>query len=272
MRFKARIQDINLFLRLVQTVEKIEKSCVVHLTPKKIQFILISDLTDGFQVWSGMNAASLFSDYKIVSKHSNEISFNVNLDNLIRGLKSGQLAQEVTVKLTKKGGTAYLQLAIEMTPTRSMTITQEIPIQIISPAQLAAFTEPTLPDPEVYIMMPGLKSLRSVIERMKNIDDFLVIQANMAGELTFKVQTEVVSIATFYRKLDHPHIEGRDPPKANPDQTARVKVDIKKFARFMYSYQVQPQNVICCIVEDTALVLHVLLDDLFITYYIPVLS
>jgi HUS1 checkpoint protein len=68
-----------------------------------------------------------------------------------------------------------------------MTITQDIPIQIISPSQLAAFTEPTLPDPEVYIMMPGLKSLKSVIERMKNIDEFLVIQANMAGELTFKV-------------------------------------------------------------------------------------
>lgn len=214
--------------------------------------------------------ASLFSEYSVVSKNNNEISFNVNLDNLIRGLKSGQSAQEVYVKLTKKGDTAYLSLAIEMTvcscfflpndnqPTRSMTVTQDIPVQIISPSQLAAFTEPTLPDPEVYIMMPGLKSLKSVIERMKNIDDYLVIHANMAGELTFKVfskfykthleqvQTEVVSIATFYKKLDHPHIEGRDPPKANPDQTAKVKVDIKKFARFMYSYQVQPQNVICC--------------------------
>jgi hypothetical protein len=50
-----------------------------------------------------------------VSKHDNEISFNVNLDNLIRGLKSGQMAQEVLVKLTKKGETAYLSLAIEMT-------------------------------------------------------------------------------------------------------------------------------------------------------------
>eukprot|EP01126_Amoeba_proteus_P041046 TRINITY_DN4404_c0_g1_i6.p1 TRINITY_DN4404_c0_g1~~TRINITY_DN4404_c0_g1_i6.p1 ORF type:complete len:155 (-),score=28.98 TRINITY_DN4404_c0_g1_i6:145-609(-) len=152
-----------------------------------------------------------------------------------------------------------------------MIISQDIPIQIISPSQLAAFTEPALPEPEVCIMMPPLKGLKNVIERMKNVDDFLIIQANMAGELTFKVQTDLVSIATFYRKLNHPHIEGKDPPKVNPDKSATVKVDIKKFSRFMYSYQVHPHNVICCIVEETALVLHVLLDDLFITYYIPVL-
>jgi hypothetical protein len=51
-----------------------------------------------------------------------------------------------------------------------------------------------------------------------------------------------------------------------------VKVDIKKFARFLYSYQVGPTNVICCIVEGRAVVLHVLLDDLYLTYYIPVIT
>eukprot|EP01126_Amoeba_proteus_P041044 TRINITY_DN4404_c0_g1_i2.p1 TRINITY_DN4404_c0_g1~~TRINITY_DN4404_c0_g1_i2.p1 ORF type:complete len:223 (-),score=33.44 TRINITY_DN4404_c0_g1_i2:347-970(-) len=194
MRFKARIQDINLFLRLALAVEKIEKSCVVHLTPKKIQFILISDLTDGFQVWSGMNAASIFSEYKIYSKNQDEISFNVNLENLIRGLKSGQSAQEVRIQLTKKGGTAYLSMSIEVNPTKSMIISQDIPIQIISPSQLAAFTEPALPEPEVCIMMPPLKGLKNVIERMKNVDDFLIIQANMAGELTFKVRPDRLGI------------------------------------------------------------------------------
>jgi hypothetical protein len=39
-----------------------------------------------------------------------------------------------------------------------------------------------------------------------------------------------------------------------------VKVDIKKFNRFLYSYQVSPTNVILCIIENTALVLHVLLE------------
>lgn len=42
-------------IEIVQTVDKIGKACVVHLAPKKVQFILTSDITDGVQVWSGVN-------------------------------------------------------------------------------------------------------------------------------------------------------------------------------------------------------------------------
>jgi HUS1 checkpoint protein len=137
-------------------------------------------------------------------------------------------------------------------------------------------------------MMPPLKLLRNVIDRMKNIHDYFIITANMAGELTLKVETDMVSVATFYTNLDHPQIgtaapagalcvlfhalphrfrvrtnantEGRSPPRRDQDKTAEVKVDIKKFNRFLYSYQVSPTNVILCIIENTALVLHVLLE------------
>jgi len=189
------------------------------------------------------------------------------------------------MRLTKKSGTAYLSFAIfnvcffliyvfinSLKPINSISISQDIPVQILTAVQLQSYVEPVLPDPEVYIMMPPLKNLKNVIERMKNIESFLILQANMAGELTLKVQTDNISVATFYRKLEHPNIEGKNAPVANPDQKAKVKVDIKKFSRFLFSHIIVPRNVICCIVEDTALVLHVLLDDLFITYYIPVLA
>jgi hypothetical protein len=87
-----------------------------------------------------------------------------------------------------------------------MSILQDVPVNMLSPSQIASFVEPLLPDPEVYIMMPPLKLLRNVVDRMKNIDDYLTIQANMAGEFTLKVETDMVSVATFYRNLDHPHI------------------------------------------------------------------
>lgn len=233
---------------------------------------MISDVTgDVFQVWAACNSESLFENYVIESQNSNEIAFNINLGNLLRGLKSGTHAQEIHMKLTKKGSTAYLSFAILMNQVKSITITQEIPVQILTSVQLQAYVEPTLPDPEVYIMMPPLKNLKNVIERMKNIDNNLILQANMAGELTLKVQTDNISVATFYRKLEHPIIGGKE-LQTNPDQKAKVKVDVKKFSRFLCSHVIVPNNVICCIVEDTALVLHVLLDDLFITYYIPVLN
>lgn len=48
-------------------------------------------------------------------------------------------------------------------------------------------------------MMPPLKSLKNVIERMKNIDNYLILQANMAGELTLKVKNgQVIAIFLSY--------------------------------------------------------------------------
>jgi len=272
MRFRAKLRDVNLFLRLIQTVEKIDKQCTLHLTSKRIQFILVKELEQGFQVWSAMNASSLFNDYLIESKADNEISFQINLAHLARALKCGEKStQEILVKLTKKSELPYLSLSMEISPTRSMMLTQDVPIQPLSPDQMNTFIEPTLPDPDIVIMMPSLKAMRNIVERMKDLDSTLTLQANMGGEMTLKVQTDMVSIATFYRNLEHPQLEGRTRVD-NTETKATVKVDVKKFWRALYSYQVQPTNVICCIVEDTALVLHALLDDLFITYYIPVLA
>ena len=90
-----------------------------------------------------------------------------------------------------------------------MAVQQDIPIKLLSASQLAQFNEPHLPEPEVYIMVPPLKLLRNVVDRMKNIHDYLGISANMGGELTLKVETDMVSIATFYTNLHHPQIGTR---------------------------------------------------------------
>lgn len=87
-----------------------------------------------------------------------------------------------------------------------MSVQQDIPISLLSASQLSQFSEPHLSDPEVYIMVPPLKLLRNVVDRMKNIHDYLVLTANMGGELTLKVETDTVSIATFYTNLSHPQI------------------------------------------------------------------
>jgi len=270
MRFKGKLFDLEKFTKVVQTVDKIAKTCVVHLTEKKIEFI-ISEISEGIAVWSGINAGSLFDSYKIESKNNNEIAFELSLDNLLRALKSCVKASEVVFKLSKKNDLPFLSILIERRLTnQTMKIVQDIPVAILTAAQLSQYTEPQLPDPEVYILVPPLRKLRNVVDRMKNIDNYLIINANMSGELSLKVQTESVSVATFYKNLEHPQIEGRSPPKLDPHKEAEVKVDIRKFSRFLYSYQVSPTNVILCIVPERAIVLHVILDDLYLTYYIPV--
>lgn len=77
--------------------------------------ILASDITDGMQVWSGMPSSALFDDDMILeSVSNNEISFEVNLDNLQRALKSGVTAQNVIMKLTKKNNSPFLSFNIDV--------------------------------------------------------------------------------------------------------------------------------------------------------------
>jgi HUS1 checkpoint protein len=107
-----------------------------------------------------------------------------------------------------------------------MTIMQDVPVQVLSPEQALQYQEPDLPEPDVrhlicfhcclkvclivlvqvYITMPPLKHIRTVIDRMKNLEQYLQLQANMAGELTLRVESEMVSVATFFRGLEHPMI------------------------------------------------------------------
>jgi len=274
MRFKAHVINdrINLFIKVVSTMEKISKECILHLKERKIQFILTSEITEGgVQVWSGLNTALLFDEYRIESLNNNEIAFEINLDHLQRALRSGQYANDMVLKLAKKNGNPFLSLEIQVQSTQQASLTQDIPIGLLSAHQLSQYTEPLFPDPEVHIMMPPLKLMRHVVDKMKNIGQYLTIYANMAGELKLKVETDMVTIQTSYSNLEHPQIEGRSPVRLNPDRSAEAKVDVMKFSAFLFSYQVAPSNVICCIVQGRAVVLHVLLDDLYLTYYIPVL-
>jgi HUS1 checkpoint protein len=132
-------------------------------------------------VWSGLNAQTLFGDYTIESLNNNEVSFKLNLDNLHRALKSAQYATDVTMKLTKKNNLPYLHFNIATQTSQMMVVVQEVPVDLLSAQQLAQYTEPHLEDPEVHIMMPPLKSVRSVVDKMKNILYLLLLKALLSG-------------------------------------------------------------------------------------------
>lgn len=74
-----------------------------------------------------------------------------------------------------------------MSMHNSVILLQDIPVEILTAAQIASYVEPNLPDPEVYIILrlymvpnntnvmqvyiclPSLKSVKNVIESMKSI-------------------------------------------------------------------------------------------------------
>lgn len=66
-----------------------------------------------------------------------------------------------------------------------------MPIVVYNADEIAATLCPDLPMPEVNVYLPPMRVLKSVVERMKAINDTVVISTNRAGELTLTVETSV---------------------------------------------------------------------------------
>lgn len=58
-------------------------------------------------------------------------------------------------------------------------------MRVLRPSEIAAIDEPMCPAPEVTVLMPDLKTLKTVCDRLQRISGTLVMSANWAGEMRF---------------------------------------------------------------------------------------
>merc|ERR1712038_459018 len=107
-----------------------------------------------------------------------------------------------------------------------------------------------MPDFDVSIYMPDLKILRNVIDRMKNLSNYVVISANQQGDMKLQVETDLATIATHFKHLEHPTWKDQSQSehhtqRLEPGEFADARIDIRKFAQFLMGQQVNPLKVIC---------------------------
>jgi hypothetical protein len=69
------------------------------------------------------------------------------------------------------------------------------------------------------------------MERMKNFEKTAYLEANTLGEMIFAVQTDNLTIRTFYRDLNVQENESNDASQGDGRQDCCVKLDIKKFLK-----------------------------------------
>ena len=95
----------------------------------------------------------------------------------------------------------------------------------------------------------------------------------MDGELRLGVHTDAARLTAIVTNLEHPRVDGAAaPPPRDANLWGAVRVDMKKFSRFLGAHHVNPAAVVCCIIVHKALVMHVILDTFYLTYYIPVIT
>ncbi|KAF9191912.1 hypothetical protein BGZ49_003489 [Haplosporangium sp. Z 27] len=97
----------------------------------------------------------------------------------------------IDMKMTGRSTDAYLSFTIASSDSfgNPRVIVQNVPIIKIltenNANDTSVFEEPLIPDPEVHIMLPHLERLRHVMSSYKNIADYVVVSANLAGDMVF---------------------------------------------------------------------------------------
>ncbi|XP_003762588.3 checkpoint protein HUS1 isoform X1 [Sarcophilus harrisii] len=280
MRFRAKIVDLgclNHFTRVSSTISKLAKTCTLRLSPHKLYFILSDKVANGgVSMWCELAQGNFFDEFQMegVSADYNEIYLELMPENLSRALKTAQNAKTVKIKLTNKH-CPCLTVAVELPSLSSSSriVTHDIPVGVIPRKLWTDFREPVLPEFDVSIYLPVLKTMKSIVERMKNISNHIVVEANLKGDMNLKIQTDLVCITTHFKHLANPSWALEDISQDRDlEAMVEARIDIKKLLQFLAGQQVNTTKVLCNIVQNRIVHFILLHDEVSLQYFIPALS
>ncbi|KAI8139686.1 checkpoint protein Hus1/Mec3 [Fennellomyces sp. T-0311] len=251
MRFRGNLINPVGLGKIALTLEKLGPTCILSLTMDAVRLIKYSDSDGSIQAWTKLEPSSLFSSYRIESTHNNEINMVIIVDDLVRATKAAQQSTDIRIQLRKKGDRPFLEWSMvsENRVGSTSVIGQEVTVTVVSPERMRHIREPTTSsEPDAYILLPSLHTLKNVALRLKSMGKFLTLSANMAGKFKLSVETELVQCETIYRHLENPQLAGRQLPE-DPEEYASVKISTDNFVNFLNSYHLEPQNVICSLTD-----------------------
>ncbi|XP_014372506.2 checkpoint protein HUS1-like [Alligator sinensis] len=271
----------SLVVGVINTIAKLAKTCTLRLTPDKLYFILTDKVANGgVSMWCELSQGNFFDEFQMegVAAEHNEIYLELTPENLSRALKTAQNAKTVKIKLTNKH-CPCLTVAVELPSLASSSriVTHDIPVAVIPRRLWNDFKEPSVPDFDVSIYLPVLKTMKSVVERMKNLSNSIVIEANLNGEMNLKIETDLVSVTTHFKDLGNPPwVSDGDSQNStqdrDPETMAEARVDIKKLQQLLAGQQVNPTKALCNIVSKRIVHFILLHEDVYLQYFIPALA
>ncbi|TDL25549.1 cell cycle checkpoint [Rickenella mellea] len=291
MRFRASIVNVLTFSRIMQSIERLQKKCIMRFTEERMDIICNEDTDGGIQVWSQVKVDTLFEDYRIQSNANNEISLALAPEALLQALKSAMDASEVVMKLAKKNNHAVLNFSIVgmSHQQKRVLVSHDVRIDVLLPSDVAKLKEPLCPEPDIHIILPPLQKLRTVVDHMRQMSDVMMIEANHLGDLKISVENDDVMVDTKWTKCTIPtmgesiHVtfdsltleptQDADREEPEPSRLFYVCLSIRSFIKFLSSHVVST-TTIACICEQHCIILYVYIGEAgdnggVLTFYIP---
>ncbi|KIJ62874.1 hypothetical protein HYDPIDRAFT_30017 [Hydnomerulius pinastri MD-312] len=304
MRFRATVENVPIFFRIIQAVEKLQKKCIIKFTENEMHIICNDDANEGgIQVWSVVKVDSVFTNYRIQSNADNKITVSLSTEALLSALRSSSSsassssiaaailptydADELVIKLAKKNDQAVLSFEMfgVSRTGRKVRVAHDVRIDVMRPTEVEKLREPRCPDPDVHVLLPPLQKLRTIVERLRPLSDVLALRANNSGKLQIAINTDTVKLETQWVGCANPPM-GRvqadedenaevldQAEKPDPEKMFSVHLSIRSFLKFLNSHVVSTTTM-ACICQKHCAILYVYIGEVadaggVLTFYIP---
>ncbi|TFJ82210.1 hypothetical protein NSK_006539 [Nannochloropsis salina CCMP1776] len=277
MKFRAGLaaKDLGILNGVAQCFERFGPSCLIYLSERSIRFASPKLGSDEVRAFSEIQQEKVFSEYRIASLANNSILFEIGLSNLIKAFSSAKTAHFVRIKLAKRAGQPCICLEAR---ALDMELLHEVPIRVMRAADIQYYMPPDVAMPRVQLELPYNRSMRTVLERFKIMDRFCFVDGDMSGALRLRLQNDRCHVQTFYSNLIPRYVEGMTDGDEDMRRTEEggsaccsIKLDSRKFLSALHFMTMKYDSAICCMIEESCLVLHVTLAGHVgtLTLYLP---
>ena len=150
-------------------------------------------------------------------------------------------------------------------------MTHDIPVKVLRASEISNYRPPEVPAPSVMLELPRTRQLRTVVDRLKQFDQHVLLQGDMDGRLSLRVEGAQCTVKTHFTNLS-PRFEGMDEQQSRRNK-AGVRVDARKLSGVLGLYNAQCSSAIVCFSQGHSLILHAFLSPEeagTLTYYLPV--
>ncbi|EOR01538.1 60S ribosomal protein L12 [Wallemia ichthyophaga EXF-994] len=243
MRFRCIIYNVKLFTQITQAFAKLlgNGHAIVRFTHDAV-YVGQSGVDTTVKSWLQLNVNTLFSEYRCESSNNNEVHIEVSMEHLFRAIKSAHESDNVLLRLMKKGAIPTLNLSISTLShyNSRFTIEQDVPCRPQKQIYVNAFVRPETPDKDVSlsligstvialmthvqvtIQLPNMSKLKTVLEKLRILDNFVSITADWKGVLEFSILNDNVGVRTTFQGQETQAREGA---------TAKVIVDSRQLIK-----------------------------------------
>jgi HUS1 checkpoint protein len=210
MKFRALMTDTSVmkdFMNVATSLSKFSKECVMRITTRKVYFI-ISEEDNGPRrplAWCELPVSFYFKEYNVVgvNEEYNEIYLEFSTALLARSVSPlKQSVKSLKIKLTNKDSPCLtLEMELASGNIESRQCVHDIPVEVISRKHWNDYEEPRFNDFHVSIEMPNLKTIKTIVERMRNMSHSLIVSATKDGRLTLQIKTNIVTLSAHFPDL-----------------------------------------------------------------------